>query len=133
MDRLTKEQRGRLMSRIRAKDTVPEILVRSLIHKMGYRFRLHRRNLPGTPDIVFPSKRKVIFVHGCFWHLHKQCHIARLPKSNKSYWTPKLKANAKRDTKNITALKALGWKVLVIWECEVKSPTLPARIKRFLG
>lgn len=132
MDKLSKEKRSSLMSHVRGVDTGPEMQVRSLIHRMGYRYRLHRRDLPGTPDIVFPSKKKIIFVHGCFWHLHKRCRKARLPKSNEAYWTPKLQANAKRDKKYMNALKALGWIILIIWECELKKPTLPSKIKRFL-
>ncbi|MCX7170887.1 MAG: very short patch repair endonuclease [Proteobacteria bacterium] len=133
MDRLTIIRRGVLMSKIRSTDTGPERQVRSLLHKMGYRFRLHRGGLPGTPDIVFPSRMKAIFVNGCFWHAHKLCKKATLPKSNVHYWIPKLEANANRDTKNIAALKALGWRVLVLWECELPKRSLEAKLSRFLS
>jgi DNA mismatch endonuclease (patch repair protein) len=101
---------------------VPEITVRRLAHSLGYRFRLHRKDLPGKPDMVFPSRRAVIFVHGCFWHQHPDpdCKDARFPKSNTDYWRPKLLRNQARDKEHETALKALGWRVLVIWECQTK-------------
>jgi DNA mismatch endonuclease (patch repair protein) len=110
------------MSRIRGKDTKPELVVRRLIHARGYRYRLHRRDLPGTPDLVFPRLGKAILVHGCFWHRHRDpsCKLARLPKSRLDFWEPKLTANEERDRKKIAALEALGWDVLVIWECEIK-------------
>jgi DNA mismatch endonuclease (patch repair protein) len=106
------------MRRIRSANTKPEMVVRSLAHRLGYRFRLHRRDLPGCPDLVFPSKRKVILVHGCFWHQHLRCVDGRLPKSNTIYWSPKLANNKKRDRKNRTRLVAMGWKCLVIWDCQ---------------
>jgi DNA mismatch endonuclease, patch repair protein len=122
------------MRRIRSKDMRPELAVRSLVHKMGYRFRLHRKDLPGNPDLVFVSQRKVIFVHGCFWHSHEGCKSAHVPKSNLGYWGPKLKRNRARDAKSIAALKADGWKTLVIWECETHGkPTLKKRIRAFLN
>lgn len=121
------------MRAIRSKDMRPELEVRSHVHKLGYRFRLHRKDLPGKPDLVFPSRRKVIFVHGCFWHAH-DCKIAHAPKSNLQYWGPKLERNRARDEKNINALRAGGWKTMVIWECEISSErTLKKRIKAFLG
>lgn len=121
------------MRAIRSKDMRPELAVRSLVHKLGYRFRLHRKNLPGKPDLVFASRRKVIFVHGCFWHSHN-CKIAHGPKSNLQYWGPKLEHNRTRDQKNIDALRADGWKTMVVWECEIRSVrTLEKRIKAFLG
>jgi DNA mismatch endonuclease (patch repair protein) len=121
------------MRRIRSKGMRPELLVRCLVHKMGYRFRLHRKELPGKPDLVFVSQRKVIFVHGCFWHAHS-CKTAHKPKSNAGYWGPKLKRNRARDAKNIEALAAAGWKSLVIWECEA-ADVLGAgqKIRKFLG
>lgn len=119
MDKLTSEKRSALMARIRSKDTRPEVVVRSILHHLGYRFRLHRKDLPGKPDIVLPKHRKVVLVHGCFWHGHN-CRLASKPKSNVAYWRNKLKANHTRDEKNLRALDALGWKVLVIWECEVR-------------
>ena len=106
------------MSRIRSGDTKPEIVVRSLLHRMGYRFRLHRRDLPGKPDIVLPKHRTVIFVHGCFWHRHRGCKRCTTPSTNQDYWLEKLKGNAERDRKNKRLLKKLGWKVGIVWECE---------------
>src|ERR1700686_2347328 len=117
MDNLSRERRSENMRRIRSANTKPEMVVRSLAHRLGYRFRLHRRNLPGCPDLVFPSKQKAIFVHGCFWHQHGVCSDGRLPKSNTGYWSPKLANNKKRDKKNRARLAAMGWKCLVIWDC----------------
>ncbi len=132
-DILTPEQRSRVMSRIRSRDTVPEMAVRRLVHSMGYRYRLHRLDLPGTPDLVFGPRRKVIFVHGCFWHLHEGCPQARMPKSRLDFWGPKLAGNRLRDQRNRNELERLGWDVMVIWECEVKQPeSLPSRIQAFL-
>jgi DNA mismatch endonuclease (patch repair protein) len=111
---------------------LPELAVRSLVQKMGYRFRLHRKDLPGKPDLVFASSRKVIFVHGCFCHAHA-CKTAHTPKSNTSYWRPKLQRNRVRDKRNLKALTALGWKSLIIWECEVMSrPKLESKLAAFL-
>lgn len=124
------------MSRVRGRDTKPEMLVRRLTHGMGYRFRLHRRGLPGSPDLVFPSSMKVIFVHGCFWHQHLDpgCKLARLPKSKLDFWGPKLETNRERDERNLVLLAELGWDVLVIWECQTKNrEELQARIGEFLG
>lgn len=109
------------MSRIRSKGTKPEMTVRRLLHSMGYRYRLHRRDLPGSPDLVFPKWRKAIFVHGCFWHQHPGCRISRQPKSNRDYWVPKLERNTARDAEHQAQLREMGWEVLVIWECEVRS------------
>ena len=120
------------MRAIRSKDMLPELTVRSLVHKLGYRFRLHRSDLPGKPDLVFPSRRKVIFVHGCFWHSH-ECKIAHVPKSNKDYWGPKLRRNKTRDVQNVKELRVDGWKVLVIWECRTRDERrLIGQLKRFL-
>lgn len=120
------------MRAIRSKDMRPELAVRSLVHKLGYRFRLHRKDLPGKPDLVFPSQRKVIFVNGCFWHAH-DCKISHAPKSNLQYWGPKLERNRARDEKNIGALRADGWETMVIWECELKDPAaLQSHLERFL-
>jgi DNA mismatch endonuclease (patch repair protein) len=116
------------MRAIRSKGMRPELAVRSLVHNLGYRFRLHRSDLPGKPDLVFSSRRKVIFVHGCFWHSHK-CKIAHVPKSNQGYWGPKLQRNQARDGENVRALRAEGWQSLVIWECELHDE---ARVKKRL-
>lgn len=125
--------RSENMRRIRSKGMLPELAVRSIVHQMGFRFRLHRKDLPGRPDLVFVSRRKVIFVHGCFWHAH-DCRIAHTPKSNAAYWGPKLERNKARDVRNIEALGAAGWKPLVIWECEIRSGrTLQKRIRAFLS
>ena len=115
------EQRSWIMGRVKGENTSVEIKVRSLIHRLGYRFRLYRKDLPGKPDLVFPSRKKVIFVHGCFWHGHDCTRGARIPKANREYWTAKIKRNSERDTKNYFLLDSLGWKVLVVWECESKN------------
>lgn len=127
MDTLTRAQRSERMSRVRPKDTKPEWVVRRLLHRLGYRYRLHVRGLPGQPDLVFPSRKKVIFVHGCFWHRHPRCKNTRLPKSRLDFWKPKLEGNRKRDLKHQRQLRRLGWKFLVIWECETKSESLTKR------
>ncbi|MCY3546717.1 MAG: very short patch repair endonuclease [Gemmatimonadetes bacterium] len=119
-DPLTARQRSALMSRIRSKDTRPEMAVRRLVHGMGYRYRLHAKELPGRPDLVFRPRRKVIFVHGCFWHRHAGCPADRLPGTRREYWREKLNGNVRRDRRNVLALTDMGWKVLVIWECETK-------------
>jgi DNA mismatch endonuclease, patch repair protein len=120
------------MRAIRSKDMLPELAVRRLVHGLGYRFRLHRKDLPGKPDLVFPARMKVIFVHGCFWHSHN-CKIAHTPKSNLSYWLPKLQRNQRRDAANLAALKLLGWKSLIVWECALKKPEkVCSRITKFL-
>ncbi len=120
------------MRAIRSKDMAPEMAVRTLVHRLGYRFRLHRKDLPGKPDLVFPSRHKVIFVHGCFWHCHN-CGEAHVPKSNREYWAPKLERNRLRDEKHLAALATAGWQSLVVWECEVcDEPGLKRRVKAFL-
>lgn len=119
-DHLTKEKRSWNMSRIRSKDTKPEIIVRSLLHHLGYRFRLHSKKLPGKPDIVLTKYKTVIFVHGCFWHRHKDCSRATMPKSNQEYWNAKFERNVQRFKEVSEQIKSLGWKVTVVWECEVK-------------
>jgi len=118
VDHLSKKKRSWNMSRIRSKNTEPELIVRSLLHKMGYRFRMHRKDLPGNPDIVLPKYKTVIFVHGCFWHRHKGCKRCSTPSTNKDYWQAKFDRNIQNDVKNKDALKKIGWKVLAIWECE---------------
>ena len=121
------------MARIRGKDTKPELAVRRMVHAMGYRYRLHRRDLPGKPDMTLSGRRKIIFVHGCFWHRHKGCRLASMPKSRKKYWKTKLEGNRLRDRRNRYALKRMGWDVLVVWECQIRnSAALEKRIKKFL-
>ena len=125
--------RSENMRRIRSKGMLPELAVRSLVHRMGFRFRLHREDLPGKPDLVFASRRKVIFVHGCFWHSHRGCKTAHMPKSNLAYWKPKFERNQARDARNIEALRAAGWKSLVVWECEMKNEkNIRKRVAAFL-
>ena len=118
-DIVSPEKRSDMMSGIRGKNTKPEIVVRQLLHRLGYRFRLHRKNLAGKPDIVLPKWRTVIFVNGCYWHGHDDCHLFRLPKTRTEFWTNKIEGNRTRDERNHTALEDAGWKVLVIWECAV--------------
>jgi len=123
------------MSRIRGKDTKPEMRVRRLVHGMGYRYRLHARELPGRPDLVFRPRRKAIFVHGCFWHRHSGCSANRIPKTRADYWRAKLNRNVERDRRNEAALRTAGWGVLVIWECETTGDPdrLARRIRAFLA
>jgi DNA mismatch endonuclease (patch repair protein) len=120
-DKLTTERRSWNMSRVRSKDTGPELIVRSLLHKQGFRFRLHRKGLPGKPDIVLPKYKTVIFVHGCFWHSHPNCSDATVPKSRTEFWVKKFEDTVKRDANNQASLLDMGWKVIVIWECETVS------------
>jgi DNA mismatch endonuclease (patch repair protein) len=122
------------MRRIRKTNTKPELTVRRAARRMGYRFRLHRRDLPGTPDLVFPSCRKIIQVHGCFWHQHSRCRLARIPKSRPDYWLPKLRRNTERDAVTEALLSAQGWEVLIIWECEVADEAkLETTLRSFLS
>jgi DNA mismatch endonuclease (patch repair protein) len=122
------------MGLIRSRDTKPELFVRSLVHGMGYRYRLHGENLPGRPDLVFRGRMRVIFVHGCLWHLHRNCPRCRPPKSRRSYWMPKLLRNAERDKQVRRKLRSLGWRSLVIWECELRDGIkLAKRIRQFLS
>lgn len=121
------------MRHVRSKDTTPEVAVRSLLHRLGYRFRLHRRDLPGNPDIVLPKHRVVVFVHGCFWHRHENCKRASLPASNLEYWLAKFERTIQRDKENQRKLKRLRWKVVVVWECETRRPAgLIARLGRVI-
>jgi DNA mismatch endonuclease, patch repair protein len=130
----TPELRSRIMRAVKGANTAPEIAVRSLVHRMGYRFRLHRRDLPGKPDLVFPRLKKVIFVHGCFWHGHDCARGARVPKANAVYWRAKIARNRSRDALHLKSLKAEGWRAVVIWECELKKRGRVAkRLVRFLG
>jgi DNA mismatch endonuclease (patch repair protein) len=121
------------MRAVKAKDTGPEMIVRRLVHGLGYRFRLHRADLPGKPDLVFPGRRAAIFVHGCFWHGHDCARGARTPKENRAYWTRKIARNAERDVAAVKDLRSLGWRTLTLWECELKKPGLAGRVGRFLG
>ena len=134
-DKLSPVERSAHMRRIRKTDTRPELAVRRAAHRLGYRFRLHRPDLPGTPDLVFPRLRKVILVHGCFWHQHPGCRFARQPKSRLDYWLPKLERNRTRDAEAQAALRKLGWDVLVVWECQVGADADAASliIAPFLG
>ena len=134
MDTLTPAERSERMSRVRSKDTKPELTVRRLVHRMGYRYRLHERSLPGNPDMVFPSRGKIIFVHGCFWHRHNtSCEYARWPKSKLDFWKPKLDRNKERDKVIGRKLRRLGWRVLVIWECQLdNTEALAERVRAFL-
>lgn len=134
MDTLTTAERSERMSRVRSKDTKPEITVRSIVHRMGYRYRLHDRSLPGSPDLVFPRRGKIIFVHGCFWHRHgTNCGYTRWPKSKLDFWKPKLQQNHQRDKIVRRELRKLGWRVLVVWECQLKkSNVLAGRLRGFL-
>ena len=119
MDSVTRQRRSEIMSRVRAKGTRPEMAVRRLVHSLGYRYRLHSSQLPGRPDLVFAGRRKVIFVHGCFWHRHPHCHLARIPKSRIDFWRAKLDGNRQRDLLQQRELEELGWRLLVLWECQV--------------
>lgn len=127
-DRLSKERRSWNMSRIKGKNTKPEMVVRSLLHQAGYRFRLHDKKLPGKPDIVLPKYKTVIFVHGCFWHQHEGCPKSSRPSGNATFWVKKLKGNVQRDKHIQSALCDLGWRVIVIWTCELKSEKARLRI-----
>ena len=119
MDTITPSQRSKLMGRVRCKNTWPEITVRSILHRLGYRFRIHQKHLPGTPDIVLPKHHKTILIHGCFWHGHT-CKFGAKPKSNEAYWYSKIESNQIRDMRNIKELTEAGWQVLVLWECEIR-------------
>ena len=133
-DRLSKTERSALMARIRSKDTRPELIVRSCIHRLGYRFRLHRRDLPGSPDIVLPRLRSVVFVHGCFWHRHAGCRFAYEPKSRCDFWSMKFRDNIARDRRNASRLRRLGWRVIIIWECQTRDQErLATRLAKLLG
>lgn len=133
VDNLSPEDRGRLMGRVRGKDTKPELVVRRIAHRLGYRFRLHRRELPGSPDLVFASRRKAIFVHGCYWHRHR-CNKATTPKTNIDFWQKKFDDNVVRDMRNMNDLAKEGWDALVVWQCETqRADMLAERLVEFLG
>lgn len=122
------------MARVKGRDTKPELIVRRVAHALGHRFRLHRRDLPGTPDMVFPRLKKVIFVHGCFWHRHPGCSKASSPKTRAAFWQSKFDANVERDARSIRELRRAGWDVEVVWECETKDvDALESKLRRFLG
>ena len=134
VDRLSPEARSRNMARISGKDTSPEMTVRRLLHNMGYRYQLHLRSLPGRPDLVFPRRRKAVFVHGCFWHRHQGCRYAYRPKSRTDFWDGKFAQNIERDARNLCALADRGWEALVVWQCEIKDlGLLRNRLSEFLG
>ena len=135
MDTHSKAQRSFNMSRIRSRDTVPEMIVRRLLFSMGYRYRVNSKDLPGKPDIVFTRKRKVIFVHGCFWHRHADCRYATMPNSNTNFWHAKFNRTKERDKENYESLKLMGWEYIVIWECKIKKGNtgyLKNRLQKFL-
>lgn len=133
MDTLSREQRSERMSRVKGKDTKPEMKVRRLIHRLGFRYRLHVADLPGKPDLVFAGKKSVIFVHGCFWHRHRGCPLCRMPKSKLDFWKSKLEGNRKRDSRNQQKLRKEGWRVLIVWECQLTNEeTLTSTIVKFL-
>jgi DNA mismatch endonuclease (patch repair protein) len=127
VDSLTQEARSALMARIRSRDTKPELLVRSIAHRLGFRFSLHREDLPGSPDLVFPKFRAVIFVHGCFWHRHGNCAKASVPATRTLYWLEKFRRNVERDDAARRGLRRLGWRVLTIWECEIRDESKTSR------
>ncbi len=132
-DVFSKEKRSWIMSRVKGSDTKPEILVRSFVHRMGFRFRVHRRDLPGNPDIMLPRHGKVILVHGCFWHGHKRCQRSKRPTTNMGFWNKKLDANIERDKRFRRKLRWMGWNVLVVWQCETRKPEkLLGKLERFL-
>jgi DNA mismatch endonuclease (patch repair protein) len=134
MDVYGKKKRSEIMARVKGRDTGPELLVRAIVHRLGYRFRLYRRDLPGNPDITLPKHRKVIFVHGCFWHGHKRCTRATRPTTNIAFWRKKLDLNIARDKRNIRQLRKGGWRVLVVWQCQTRNPeTLKSALSRFLN
>ena len=132
-DTLTRAERSRLMAKIRDKNTGPERAVRSLLHRAGYRFRIHVRGLPGTPDVVLPKYRTVVFVHGCFWHRHRGCKIATMPHSHVAFWTEKFRRNVANDARHRRRLRRLGWQVVVVWSCQLKHPErILAKIEKAL-
>lgn len=131
MDNLSKEKRSALMSKIRGKNTKPEMAVRRFIWGAGFRYRLHAKYLPGTPDLVFTSKKKVVFVHGCFWHGHR-CRKDKLPKTRTSFWRQKIEKNRQRDLASVRKLRTLGWRVLTVWECQTTKLTVRQKLLRFL-
>jgi DNA mismatch endonuclease, patch repair protein len=133
MDHLSPKRRSWLMAQVKGRNTAPELVVRRMLHALGYRYRLHRKDLPGNPDIVFGPRKKAVFIHGCFWHGHR-CRRGKLPKSNASFWKVKIKKNKLRDRRNIRRLRAAGWGALTVWQCQLKDvPKVRKRIIDFLG
>lgn len=133
MDTVSVAKRSEIMARVRGTNTAPELAVRRLAHQLGYRFRVHRRDLPGRPDMVFAGRRKVVFVHGCFWHRHSGCVRTRMPKTREEFWQAKFDGNVRRDRRNERALRAQGWGVMTIWECQLADgERLKKRLERFL-
>jgi DNA mismatch endonuclease, patch repair protein len=133
MDTVTPETRSRMMRAVRGKNTKPELIVRGLAHELGFRFRLHRTDLPGTPDLVFSRLYSVILVHGCFWHRHRGCAATTTPKDNAELWAAKFRRNVERDRTTVRALRALGWQVLIVWECQTRdAPSLRQKLKCYL-
>lgn len=133
MDNRSPKKRSKIMSAVRSADTGPELAVRKILYSRGYRYRLHRKDLPGCPDIVFPGRKQAVFVHGCFWHGHR-CRKGRFPKSHLSYWKPKIAENKKRDARNTARLNRLGWRALAVWQCEIKNTeALLRKLISFLG
>ena len=129
---MTPKQRSAQMARVRSTNTKPELLVRSLVHRLGFRFSLHRADLPGKPDIVLTRHKKIIFVHGCFWHRHANCRRMSVPATNVTFWKAKFLANIERDRRNRRRLQRLGWKVLIVWECDIRTATAERKVRRFL-
>ena len=128
----TSLDRARVMRAVKSRDTKPEMIVRRLVHRLGYRYRLHLPNLPGKPDLAFPGRRKIVFMHGCFWHGHDCARGARVPKDNRDYWTAKIARNRARDAKDRDRLRDMGWTIFTVWECETKDPSLASRLQAFL-
>ena len=134
VDHVDQTKRSRIMAAVHSEDTGPERVVRGIVHRLGYRFRLHVKTLPGRPDLVFPARRKVVFVHGCFWHRHRNCRYATLPKSRRTFWEAKFAANVTRDRRNERQLKRMGWAILTVWQCELKKKErLTGRLDEFLS
>ena len=132
-DTVSSKVRSRVMAQVKSKGMKPEMQVRRLLHGLGYRYRLHRKDLPGRPDLVFPSRRKVVFVNGCFWHKHSSCPRVRIPATNRDYWLPKLERNRSRDERNIALLQEDGWAVMTVWECQLQDlPATTGRLVAFL-
>ena len=133
VDTVSPEVRSRIMARVKSKGMKPEMAVRRLLHGLGYRYRLHKSDLPGKPDMAFPSRRKVVFVNGCFWHNHAGCPRVRIPATNREYWTAKLERNQARDERNLALLAEQGWAAMTVWECELRDmPTAAERLTEFL-